>query len=236
MLYILHILNTMCQTYFSEKKRGSSNIPQCFSPTQRLGCRLTLVALRCSSYMNIFSTVRYLGNFSFSSNSLHPFLQLPLPSREHSSTPRNRFTPGLHPALRAAAFSYTEPLHVSGLTKTFVRLSLYLSIKVRRSCSLYLEAPSVSYILIKYLQFQMPLNFHLFEWLSNFLLWKDKISVFFLSKLLEHVIYMVSFSVFFMLSGFFTHKRTCILRPREKRSGISYVMTSCWLDTQKNLF
>lgn len=179
MLYILNILNAICQTYFSEKKRGSSNRPQCcFSPTQRLGCRVTLVALRCSNYMNIFSTVQYMGIFSFSSNSLHPFLQLPLPSGEHSSTPKNHFTPRLHPAFRAAALSCTEPLRVSGLTKTFVQLSFYLSINVRRSCSLYLEAPSVSYILIKYLQFQMPLNFHLFEWLFNFLLWKDKISVF----------------------------------------------------------
>ena len=87
MLYILNILNAICQTYFSEKKRGSSNRPQCcFSPTQRLGCKVTLVALRCSNYMNIFSTVQYMGNFSFSSNSLHPFLQLPLPSRTQFNT------------------------------------------------------------------------------------------------------------------------------------------------------
>lgn len=116
MLYILNILNAMYQTY--------SNTPQCFSPTQRLGCRVTLVALRCSNYMNIFSTIRYLGNLSFPSNSLHPFLQLPLLSTEHSSTPRNCFTTGLHPALRAVELNCTEPLRVSGLTKTFVRLSL----------------------------------------------------------------------------------------------------------------
>lgn len=222
MLYILHILNTMCQTYFNEKKRGSSNIPQCFSPTQSLGCRVTLDALRCSNYMNVFSTVRYLGNFSFSSNSLHPFLQLPLPSREHSSTPRNRFTPGLHPALRAAAFSYTEPLRMSGLTKTFVWLSLYLSVKMRRSCSLYLEAPPVSYILIKYLQFQMPLNFHLFEWLYNFLLWKDKISVFPLQAPRACNLYGFILCFLYVEVGFSLTKEHAFWGPGRK--GLAYLM------------
>lgn len=138
----------------------------------------------------------------FPSNSLHPFLQLPLLSTEHSSTPRNRFTTGLHPALRAVELICTEPLCVSAHQDICPTVP-YLSIKVRRSCSLYLEAPCLSYILIKYLKFPILLNFYLFQWLSNFLLWKDKISIFFLSKFLEHAICMVSFCVFIMLKWVF---------------------------------
>lgn len=126
MLYILNILNAICQTYFNEK--GSSNRPQCCFPLNtKAGMQSHLVALRCSNYMNIFSTVQYMGNFSFSSNSLHPFSSYLCHLENTVQHLGITLLPRLHPALRAAALSCTEPLRVSGLTKAFVQLSFYLT-------------------------------------------------------------------------------------------------------------